>query len=92
MPTERIHARLGISKLTRHPYYRVQVLGPRSTAQPGELVVPVVLTIDSALLNRITNTVAISMPDLQPVTHRENVVRARMRLTSTLPNGKVQSC
>lgn len=37
-------------------------LGPRSTAQPGELVVPMELKIDCALLRRQTSVVNINIP------------------------------
>jgi hypothetical protein len=61
MSTTTVYARLAISRLTRHPYFKVRVL-VRSTGQPGELVIPLALKIDDALLRRETARVLVEMP------------------------------
>ncbi len=62
-----IHIRLGITSLSRSPYQLVRVLG-RANPQPGELVVPVALNIDSELLRRETNRVWIEAKSLTEAT------------------------
>lgn len=57
-----VDVKLAISATSRHPYYSVRLLGPRATAQPGELVVPMVILIDDALLRRRTAVVRVDIP------------------------------
>lgn len=62
MSTTTVNAKLAISATSRWPYYTTRLLGPRATAQPGELVVPLAINVDSALLRRQTATVKIDIP------------------------------
>lgn len=62
MSTSKVDATLAICRIGRYPYFRVRVLGPRASAEPGELVVPISLHIDDALLRRKTATVRIDIP------------------------------
>lgn len=62
MSTTVVKTSLAISTSSRWPYYTTRILGPRSSAQPGELVVPLELKIDSALLRRQTSIVNINIP------------------------------
>jgi hypothetical protein len=61
MPSTSVNVKLAISRSARWPYYKTRVLG-RGDAQPGELVVPLQLTIDDALLRRQTVQVNIEIP------------------------------
>lgn len=62
MSTSTIETSLAICRIARWPYYRVRTLGARASAEPGELVVPISLRIDDALLRRKTATVVVNIP------------------------------
>lgn len=62
MASTRINVKLAISRSARWPYYKTRVL-VRGDAQPGELVVPLELSVDDALLRRHTATVKVDIPD-----------------------------
>ena len=57
-----VQTTLAIARIARWPYYRVRVLGPKASSEPGELVVPLAMKIDDALLRRQTATVLIDIP------------------------------
>jgi hypothetical protein len=62
MTTRRLDIRIAVSTSARHPYYKARVLGPRGGSEPGELIIPLQLHIDEALLRRSTAAVRIDIP------------------------------
>jgi len=60
-----INVTVAVSTMKRWPYYKARALGPRAGLEPGELAIPLVLHIDSALLRRTTAKVVIDVPDLE---------------------------
>lgn len=74
MANREISVNLAISLTSRWPYYSARVLGLRAGSQPGELVVPLQLQIDEALLRRRTAVVRIDIPT--PETPTATVARS----------------
>lgn len=61
MSRTQITLTLAICRTSRWPYYSARVLGPRSSAQPGELQIPLELDIDRNLLQQRSNTVKVKL-------------------------------
>lgn len=59
MARTQIDATLTVTSISKWPYYRVEVLGPRSSAAPGQLQIPLALDIDSRLLRQKADPVKV---------------------------------